>query len=508
MSEAAGTTADRPARLLTALVWGAVVALTLLPAMRAQIPIGADMANHLARVHILHHLPDDAVLQRFYQADWRVLPNLAYDAVMLPLLQVLESFAAGRLFVALSLLMMFAGVAALRRQLTGRVGWMPLGVAIIAYNPPLAVGMAGFTFGLGALLLALAGWFATAAWRPWWRLAVLSAVATGLFFVHAMIATAYGLVLAAAWLDDTLRDGRPDWPAAVPLMGQFAAPAALWILVPPPSHGTETLFGPAQARLEAALSPVLYFQDFDMAAGAALALLLAWLLISRRLTMARPMTGPVLVLVAASLLMPMQLLGVWLTHVRLPVVAALLFLAAAQVRLPEQALRGAVIAALVLVGLLRLEKVDAAISHCDAKRGEIIAAVAPLPRGVRLLTVMQPGSRTGDCLFSNYWHMPALAVITRSAFYPQMFVHMQPIALKPAVRHLSQRQQQPAEPGYLAPGAAPGGTWGRTVANRWRRDFDVLVWLHPETSPGPVPDGVTRLGGGAFFTLYRIGADP
>jgi len=206
--------------------------------------------------------------------------------------------------------------------------------------------------------------------------------------------------------------------------------------------------------------------------------------------------------------MPMQLFGVWLTHVRLPVITALLFLAAVQINLPERALRRAVVLALMVFAVIRLGKADQAISRCDDKRAEVIGALVPLERGARLLPVMEPGAVTGDCLFSNYWHMPALAVIEKSALYPQMFVQMQPLALAADFRHLSQPQQRPARPDELNGNGRSGTPWSRMIRDRWRTGFDYLFWLHPGTRPGRVPAGLRIANEGSFFTIFKIAAPP
>lgn len=490
-----------------ALAWTVVVGATLAPLLRAQVPPGADMINHLARVHVFKHAGEDPDLSRYYEPAWQLLPNLAFDALMVPLLAVLDTYTAGTAFLALSLAGLFAGVAALRRVIHGRAGWAPLLVALIAYSPLVAIGLANFLFGCGALLAALALFMGSRRWSWSARAVTWSAASTLLFLTHAMIAAVYGLIVMTIYARELISSSRPPSRNDLPIAGQFLVPACLWLMVKSPTHGTLTLFGPLRARLEAVISPVFYFRDWELLLAVCLAVLIVWLLASKRVTIAPALRAPLLVIAGVALVMPMQLLGVWLTHVRLPVIAALLLIAAVRLEDRDRRMRGAIIAALLVMAVLRLVKVDAAMSVCDARRAEVIAAAAALPRGTRLLPVMAPDAVTGDCLFSNYWHMPALAVIERAAFYPQMFVHMQPLRLSPGYQDLSQAQQRPAFPRELSPETTGDAPWPRLIGAEWRRRFDVLFWLHPGTRPGPVPEGLRVAARGSFFTVFAI-TDP
>src|ERR1700712_5414672 len=67
-----------------AAVFALCFAVAAVPVLVVQTLPLFDYPNHLARMHILAH-PDDAVLQRFYEIRWQLLPNLAMDGVV-PLL--------------------------------------------------------------------------------------------------------------------------------------------------------------------------------------------------------------------------------------------------------------------------------------------------------------------------------------------------------------------------------------------------------------------------------------
>lgn len=493
-------------RPLIALCWLVTLTVTLLPVLRAELPPGADMLNHVARLHVLHTLPFDTDLQRYYLSGWGILPNLAMDIVTWPLLYFMSAYQAGKAFVVISILLMFAGVSALRFQLHGKVGLLPLCVALIAYNAPLAMGFANFYFGLGLSLLMIAGWLAMTNRPGWQRTGIGNLFAIMLFFTHLIILGLYGFILAMHRGGEYLRGERINVRRDTPLIAQFIIPAILWFQVKAPAHGTETVFGSLFTRLEALITPVLYFNDFDIVIAIALIALLGWLLASRRIGVAAPLLIPILALSILSLLMPVRLAGVWLTHIRLPVMVALLLISAIEIRMEERRLRVLIAATLVLFTMLRLEKVDRSIAGCDAKRLEFTDVISALPTGARVLPVFEKSSVTGDCIFSNYWNLPALAVIEKSVFYPMMFVHMQPLAIRPEFNHLVQKIAEPAPPELLSGNAVTYGEadWNATITARWRKEFDYLIWLHPGTKPGLIPKGISAIGGAEFFTLYRI----
>jgi hypothetical protein len=491
---------------LVGVIRAAVIVAVLAPVFRATYPIGVDLPNHLARAHILSQLPTNPDLQRYYLTGWDILPNLAFDVIVVPLLSILPTYLAAKLFIALAMLMMIGGVAALRKQLYGRVGLMPLMAALFVYNIPMATGLANFYFGVGLVLLAVSSWLATRTWTIAPRLAVFALFATALFFTHLFAFGAYGFVLLTLRVQNYLQNRRLDWQQDLPFIGQFLVPMVFWFFVKSPTHGTLTFYGSLKERGFMLMSPVSYLMDFDVLVAGVLVVLLVWLIASGRLKTPTPMAVPVMGLAVLSLIMPMTLFGVWIVHVRLPLITVLLLLSAAEVHIPEHSLRRLLVGILILIALLRLEKVDGQILRCDAKRQQFVAALNVIPDGSRLLPVIDDKSDVVDCMAGYYWHIPALAVIEKSTFSPMMFAQMAPLGVRDEFRRYLQKQPRPVSPQLLHGKEDPVQEvdWSRAISEGWRRDFDVLIWLHPETQPHDVPGGVEKIGGGSFFTFYRI----
>jgi len=498
-------TADRRIRVFTMALWVTVLTATLLPVLGSLVPPGGDYAVHIARVYVLQNLANDPVLQRFYETDWAVLPNLAFDLISLALMKMMGPYAAGRTFVTIAILAQFVAVACLRYQLHGRIGLLPLTVGLFIYSAPAAHGLASFYLGQSLLLFGVSLWLASGDWSWRNRVLVTSGMATILFFTHLIIVGLYGLIVGVMRLSQWYRGRRLTAQDDIPLFAQFAIPLLLWMFVQTPALGTETVFGPAMARMRALASPVLYYQTFDFVLALVLLALVIWLLVRQHVRVHPVLVWPISVIAILGLLLPEALFGIWLINIRLPVIAVLLLVAAIRIDTTDLRLRWALAISLILFGAMKLYRVEQATQVCDARQRQFVSALSPLPRGARILPVMEPVSRL-DCLFPVYWHMPALAVIEKSAFYPMMAVTVWPLALRPDYRRFAQRKPRPISPQVLIGNTRTYGeaAWNRMMSASWRQNFDYLVWMHPGTHPSTRPTGLHKIGGADFFTLYRI----
>src|SRR6202023_2867317 len=84
-----------------------------------------------------------------YVVHWRLLPNLAMDLVVPLLAHIVPIDVAGRIFVALTMLTLIGGTAALHRALYGRAGLWPLVSLLFIYNAALYWGFLNCLFGIG-----------------------------------------------------------------------------------------------------------------------------------------------------------------------------------------------------------------------------------------------------------------------------------------------------------------------------------------------------------------------
>lgn len=154
-----------------------------------------DFYNHVARYFVLSHVSESDFLQKYYQPNWSLLPNIGMDVVGVALMKVLPPLLAAKVAVVGIFATIYLGVLLLNRQLTGRINLL---VAILTvpllYSYILIWGFANFLFGLGLSLCAAAWWLAMRR-----RLAIALPVACGfaiiIFLVHGLTFALYGLLL-------------------------------------------------------------------------------------------------------------------------------------------------------------------------------------------------------------------------------------------------------------------------------------------------------------------------
>ncbi len=174
--------------------------MLLIPLFLTEMPPLLDYPNHLARMEILHRLPGDADLAKIYGTNWQIVPNIGIDLAMPALMHVLPLMAAGKVFVALALILPLAGVIALHRAVFQTVSYWPLAAGLVAYNRLFFSGFLNFLIGVGLAMLAAALWVA---WRnrpAWQRVGSAAVAAIVIFFCHLIAVAFYGLLLLAVEL--------------------------------------------------------------------------------------------------------------------------------------------------------------------------------------------------------------------------------------------------------------------------------------------------------------------
>src|ERR1700733_8433147 len=135
-----------PSRLTTALIYGLLTAIALVPILSGGVPCLGDYLNLLARIHILTNVGQSADLQRFYLRQWQPVPYYGMDIPVASLSHVMNIYTAGRAFIALCVLMPVIAAATLRYALHGRVGLTPALAFLVTYNYVLALGFLNYLF--------------------------------------------------------------------------------------------------------------------------------------------------------------------------------------------------------------------------------------------------------------------------------------------------------------------------------------------------------------------------
>ena len=171
------------------LWWTALFILCLVlvaPLAVVDVPPLLDYPNHLARAYILAQGQADLYLSQMYAPHWAIIPNLAIDLILPPLLLIMPVHTAGRILLAVALVLPVVGTILYSQAVFGRRSYWPLAGCLVACNGLFLLGFINFQLGIGLALIC------AAAWRRWRETRPMAAVALGvvsavvLFFSHLM----------------------------------------------------------------------------------------------------------------------------------------------------------------------------------------------------------------------------------------------------------------------------------------------------------------------------------
>src|SRR6476619_7526755 len=124
--------------------------LISIPVWTHPLPPLSDYVNHLARMHVIATIDSNSYLQKFYQIDWAIIPNLTMDLIVPWVTKSgVNVYVAGKIFTVAMFAVIASGVLMLNRVLTGRWSVAPLLVIPLLYNVVFLVGLINYLFGVG-----------------------------------------------------------------------------------------------------------------------------------------------------------------------------------------------------------------------------------------------------------------------------------------------------------------------------------------------------------------------
>jgi hypothetical protein len=497
--------------LAVLLIGGLVLPILIFP-----VPPLADFPNHLARIYTIASVAHDPLLARYYAVAWRLVPNLGFDAVMVPLTQAFGVFAAGKLFVVALVVMLPAGVIALHRALYRRASLWPLVSVLFVYNQDLNYGLLNYLLSTILALFGAALWIRLREASRLWRALVSLFFVAALFFCHFLGVGIYGMAIGCFELERWWRTRPPLRMAiadAATLLVPFVLVAPIILLSPTIGFASETSWAWGRKALG------LYFvfkidgraSSLIFAATACGALL--WGLASGRIRVAR--VGWVFAALAAAvyLAMPNKLMSASLVDLRLPATFALFLIGFSdwEPRAAYETRRFA--AAIVALLAAVVTAVVAQWSHYGRVIGEYERSFAMIDRGSRIFAAVNlQGADLTE--ISIVLHFPALAMIERSAMYSHAFTHpgQQPLALKEPYRETAPFDGLglPVEE-LAAADVEEAGAYLRSIGEprpvywaNWRANFDYLYVIHTPEGYEPPLHGLVPLVRNSDFALYRI----
>lgn len=112
-------------------------------------------------------------------------PLAPADATIALWVNVMPSHVAGKLLMALGLVLPLLGTVALHDAIFGKRSWWPLAAALVVYNGAFLAGLFDFTAGIGGAMLGAAAWIR---WKDRTSLQIAGTVfiAFAIFVTHAL----------------------------------------------------------------------------------------------------------------------------------------------------------------------------------------------------------------------------------------------------------------------------------------------------------------------------------
>jgi hypothetical protein len=510
--------------------WSTFAALCLLllaPLLLADVPPILDYPNHLARLFILAHAGQDPVLDGIWQPQWAVIPDLGIDLLAPPLMRIMTPFAAGKIMLALALLVPVVGAVAYSRAAFGERLYWPMMAGLMAYNIIFVLGFINYLISLGGALMAAALWLSLRDKPMIVRGLVGAACASALFFTHMLGVAFFAVLVGAAEAGELiarrggLRIGIDVVRRASLLAVSFVGPLLLWSLVPP--H-TPTALGPHwsfASKLSYLAGPFVAYQPLPglLVAAAFFCVATFWMAKGKgRVGPGIPIAA--LALLAAYVCLPFSAAGAAFIDSRVSLILALTLAAGLRPPpLPSWLRRGAAIT-LAAALIVEVSLIGIVWRAHEAEVAELRASIAPVPPGSKVLAVSAPFDKD-----SPYWraappgllalgrirtdyHLPALVAIDRRAFWPLLFSDpsQHPIAVRPPYDTLAW-QGRPPEVESLIVERPIDPNWPAPYLKNWPANFDFVLVFNAEGVDDlahVLPDKLQLLNRSRFAALFSV----
>jgi hypothetical protein len=484
--------------------------LTSIPIITHPLPPIEDYVNHLARMHVMSVIGQDASLARFYEIDWQIVPNLMMDMIVPPLVRFVNVYAAGQIFTVMVFVLILSGMMAVHRVLFGRWSALPLIACPLLYNYVFLVGVMNYMFGVGLALWGFAAWLGLRERSLPLRLVVSLVFVIALFFCHLYALGIYGMGVLAAqtWRlwdkrHTTIRARLADFFAAgLPFL------AVIPLLLKSPTLGLWQYEWEPRGKTEGLIWVIQVYSDIvAFAVVASITGAMIWA-VRRRLFRFHPVGWPLLLISAAVYLaMPRTLFEVNMADQRLPIAATFMTIACMHVELRHRLVRRGFLALALAVLMLRVTEVDFAWAQLSPLTLEFRNSVKRIKPGSRILVAYADPSGGDDVVDLGLVHAACLAMIERSALVATAFtvpgkqiMHVRPDYMD----QVDVEDGQPPTVEQIVEAAAPEsdvtGYW-----RSWQDRFDyVYILFTDDEARNPLPQQLKPVYDGGRFQLYRV----
>ena len=488
-------------------------AVLLAPLFITDVPPVLDYPNHLARFVLLAAPRDDPVLGPIFMPHWAIIPNLAADVIVPPLLHLMPVHVAGRCLLGAVLLLNLAGVIALHGALFRRISLWPLASGIVAYNSTFLLGFLNWQIGSGLAMLCAAAWLTWREHRPVMTIMGASVASVALFFCHLMGAVFFLLLIGSAELY-AMWQSRRVFIRLASLLAVLAGPILLSLMAELSDGASVTHWMNPHDKLIQTTSPFInYLFPLDMAtalfvySAIAIGISVGWFKLA-------PRAAPAAVALAILyVVLPFDLMDASFLDTRVAVMFGFLLFAVVDPVKMRRRPRQVLATSLAVLFALRMAVVAEVWMEHQRDLTQLRAVIAAVPPGalVYLTNVPQdeapgywdagPRSRRLSNTLRTDYHLPALLLIEHGAYWPVLFANpgQQPIRLRPAYARLARQAHD------IPPHSILLTDQDRVSARL--RGFDFVLMLEAGADPdltGFIPRCLDLVSRADFAALFKV----
>lgn len=399
-----------------------VVLATTLPLLYPTVPPLVDLFGHMGRYRVELDLNHSPWLRQYYDYHWAAIGNLGVDLLIIPLGKLLGLEPAVKLIVILIPPLTAAGFLWVAREVHGRIPPTVFFALPFIYGFPFLFGFVNFALSVALAFLAFGLWLrlgrlGRTVIREW----LFVPISLIVFFTHTY---GWGLLGLMCFSADAVRlhdAGRSWWRAAIEAAlrtSVMALPILVMLIWRSETHGGHTtdwfdweikwrwIYSALRDR----------WKWFDIGSLIAAALVFAYAVFSRKLTLSRNLAFSGIVLAAAFAIIPRIVFGSAYADMRLVPYAMAVGLLAIRFRGAPDRRTAQVLAVLgLLFFAARTGANTISLGIAGADQRAKLHAIDVMPRGARVITLTGMPCR-------EYWpllrssHLGAMVIVRREGF--------------------------------------------------------------------------------------------